>query len=162
MAFAIFILIIFPLEPSDSPQDITVETTSPTRIKVNWNPVPAGHRNGIIEGYKIIYRALPSGSNITKTINGNNEQQQQQQQQQTTLTTLYHLNEFTNYSIRILAFTSKGDGPLSAAKVIETKEDSKFLIKILVCIADEQTHGIGLWTSICETVTKSLLCPLHI
>ena len=155
MAFTIFVLNIFPLEPSDSPQDITVETTSPKRIKVNWNPVPADHRNGIIEGYRIIYRALPSGSNITKTINatGNNVQQ---------TTTLDHMNEFTNYSIRISAFTSKGDGPLSAAKVIETKEDSKFLIKILVCIADEQNHVIGLWTSICETATKSLPCPLHI
>ncbi|XP_078352756.1 protein sidekick-1-like [Oculina patagonica] len=103
-------------EPTGLPQDITAEATSPKSISVTWNAVPADQRNGIIKGYKIIYQTLPSGSNITERINatGANEQQ---------TTTLDQLNEFTNYSIRMLAFTSKGDGPLSAAKVVQTQED---------------------------------------
>ena len=147
--------VISHLEPSGSPQDISVKVTSPKSIKVTWNPVPADHRNGIIKGYKIIYRDLPSGSNTTKNISATGENEQQ-------TITLDKLDEFTNYSIRILAFTSKGDGPLSAAQVIQTQEDSKFLIRILACVADEQNHGIGQRTSICKTVTKSLFCPLDI
>ena len=44
--------------------------------------------------------------------------------------TLERLNEFTNYSIRVLAFTAVGDGPLSVAQVKQTLEDSKFVFDI--------------------------------
>ena len=35
------------------------------------------------------------------------------------------LNEFTNYSIRVLAFTAVGDGPLSVAQFKQTLEAGK-------------------------------------
>ena len=68
-----------------------------------------------------MYKALPNGKDKKKivnvTINDQNEEQ--------TLT-IGELNEFTNYSIRVLAFTAVGDGPLSVAEVKQTLEDSKF------------------------------------
>ena len=117
-------IVVFLLEPSGSPKGITTEPTSPKSITVSWGPVPASDRNGEILGYKIIYQALPSGDSITKEINatGDNEQE----------TTLDNLNEFTNYSIRMLAFTSVGDGPLSAAVLVQTQDDSECFISLSI------------------------------
>ena len=117
----------FPLEPSGSPQDISLEAGSPKSILVTWNPVPFIDRNGVIKGYKIIYRDLTSGSSTTKNISATGENEQQ-------IITLEELAEFTNYSIRILAFTSKGDGPLSAEKVAQTQDDSEFNTSLLLII----------------------------
>ena len=89
-----------------------------TSIKVTWAPVKFEDRNGIIKGYKVIYRALPNGPNVTKVVNTENA------------LTIGGLNEFTNYSIRVLAFTAIGDGPLSVAQVKQTLEDSKFVFGI--------------------------------
>lgn len=96
-----------------------------TSIEVTWAPVKFKDRNGIIKGYKVIYRALPNGDNVTKFRNISMENQAGEQ----TLK-LEKLNEFTNYSIRVLAFTAVGDGPLSVAQVKQTLEDSKFVFDI--------------------------------
>ncbi len=50
--------------------------------------------------------------------------------EETTTKTLFNLSEFTNYSIAVLAFTVKGDGP-SVALVVQTKQDSKFQVSVL-------------------------------
>ena len=89
-----------------------------TSIKVTWAPVKFEDQNGIIKGYKVIYRALPNGQNVTKVVDTENA------------LTIGGLNEFTNYSIRVLAFTAIGDGPLSVAQVKQTLEDSKFVFGI--------------------------------
>ena len=39
--------------------------------------------------------------------------------------TVEGLNKFTNYSIRVLAFTAVGDGPLSVAQFQQTLEAGK-------------------------------------
>ena len=98
-----------------------------TSIKVTWAPVKFKDRNGIIKGYKVIYRALPNGNDVTEFLNISMENHDQTGEQ--TLT-LERLNEFTNYSIRVLAFTAVGDGPLSVAQVKQTLEDSKFVFDI--------------------------------
>ena len=114
-------IVILPLEPSESPQAVAVTVVSSKSINVSWSPVSFQERNGIIEGYNVMYKALPNGKDKKKivnvTINDQNEEQ--------TLT-IGELNEFTNYSIRVLAFTAVGDGPLSVAEVKQTLEDSKF------------------------------------
>ena len=105
-------------EPSDPPQQVTLGDVTSTSIKVTWAPVKFEDQNGIIKGYKVIYRALPNGQNVTKVVNTENA------------LTIGGLNEFTNYSIRVLAFTAIGDGPLSVAQVKQTLEDSKFVFGI--------------------------------
>ena len=68
-----------------------------------------------------MYKALPNGEDKIKIVNVTINDQDEEQ----TLT-IGELNEFTNYSIRVLAFTAVGDGPLSVAEVKQTMEDSKF------------------------------------
>ena len=83
------------------------------------------HRNGIIKGYKVNYRALPNSDILTAVLNITSQQQNEGQ-----MVTLDKLNEFTNYSIRVLAFTVIGDGQESDAQVVKTLEDSKFYFSI--------------------------------
>ena len=120
---------ILPLEPSGAPQALTVSVTSSTSVSVSWDPVVAEDRNGIIKGYKVNYNALPNGQMVTELLNITKEQQNKRQ-----TVTLDNLNEFTNYSIEVLAFTVFGNGPASAGQVVETLEDSKFYAGICTVI----------------------------
>ena len=120
---------ILPLVPSNAPQAVTVSATSSKSIFVSWDPVIADDRNGIIKGYKVNYQAIPNGDMAAKFLNITRAQQNKRQ-----TVTLDHLNEFTNYSIGVLAFTAFGNGPASVVQVVETLEDSKFYASICVVI----------------------------
>ena len=124
-----FNFMILPLVPSNAPQAVTVSATSSKSIFVSWDPVIADDRNGIIKGYKVNYQALPNGDMAAKFLNITRAQQNKRQ-----TVTLDHLNEFTNYSIGVLAFTAFGNGPASVVQVVETLEDSKFYASICVVI----------------------------
>ena len=134
----LFTLVILPLEPTGAPQAVTVSVTSSRSISVSWDPVIADDRNGIVKGYKVNYQALPNGDIATKFFKITKEQQNKRQ-----TVTLGNLNEFTNYSIGVLAFTVFGNGPASVGQVVETLEDSKFysfmpasvlLLFLLLCL----------------------------
>ena len=115
-----------PLEPNGTPEAVVATAASSKNITVSWNPVTADDRNGIIKGYIVNYQALPDGDIIPKFRNITSEQQNDKQ---TVL--LDDLNEFTNYSISVLAFTVIGNGPASVAQVVETLEDSKSLLTFI-------------------------------
>ena len=118
-----------PLEPSGTPQAVTVNVTSSIGISVSWDPVVADDRNGIIKGYIVSYQALPNGYIVAKILNITNDEQNNRQ-----TVTLAGLNEFTNYSIGVLAFTIFGNGPASVGQVVETLEDSKFYVSICAIV----------------------------
>ena len=120
---------ILCLEPSNAPQAVTVSATSSRSISVSWDPIVADGRNGIIKGYIVNYQALPNGYIFAKILNITYEEQNNRQ-----TVTLDNLNEFTNYSIGVLAFTAYGNGPASVVQVVETLEDSKFYASICVVI----------------------------
>ena len=124
-----FNFMILPLVPSNAPQAVTVSATSSKSIFVSWDPVIPDDRNGIIKGYKVNYQALPNGDMAAKFLNITKAQQNKRQR-----VSLDHLNEFTNYSIGMLAFTAFGNGPASVVQVVETLEDSKFYASICVVI----------------------------
>ena len=118
-----------PLEPSGTPQAVTVNVTSSRGISVSWDPVVADDRNGIIKGYIVSYQALPNGYIVAKILNITNDEQNNRQ-----TVTLAGLNEFTNYSIGVLAFTIFGNGPASIGQVVETLENSKFYASICAIV----------------------------
>ncbi|XP_022809697.1 protein sidekick-1-like isoform X2 [Stylophora pistillata] len=122
-------------KPSLPPQAVVVTVESSRSIIVSWSPVPIQDRNGIIKGYKVVYQALPNGNNETVNITINDQDKEQ------TLT-LEELNEFTNYSIRVLAFTAIGDGSLSVAKVNQTLEDQPSLPPQAVVVTVESSRSI--------------------
>ena len=114
-------IIFLLLEPNSSPGEVAATAASSKNISVSWNPVTPDDRNGIIKGYIVNYQALPGGDIIPKFRNITSAQQNEKQ-----TVILEDLNEFTNYSITVLAFTIIGNGPASSAQVVETLEDSKF------------------------------------
>ena len=120
---------ILCLEPSNAPHAVTVSATSSRGISVSWGPIVADGRNGIIRGYIVSYQALPNGYIVAKILNITNEEQNNKH-----TVTLVGLNEFTNYSIGVLAFTIFGNGPASVGQVVETLEDSKFYASICAVI----------------------------
>ena len=100
--------------PNTPPVNLQGHNTSSTRILVQWGEVPSADQNGIILRYTVTYKALPSGSPQTKVVNAPTRQ-----------ATLTGLNEYTNYSITVLASTVKGDGNVSNPIIVITDEDSK-------------------------------------
>nr|XP_058950117.1 protein sidekick-1-like [Pocillopora verrucosa] len=105
-------------EPSSSPQGVQASAKNSTSVSVSWAAVGNEQRNGIIKGYKVIYQALPDGRNVTRFVNISDEDQGKEQD-----ITLGDLVKFTNYSIRVLAFTVVGDGPPSEVKIVQTQQD---------------------------------------
>ena len=87
---------------------------------VQWGDVPAADQNGIILRYTVTYIALPGGTPKAELVIA-----------PTTETTLAGLNEYTNYSITVLASTVKGDGNVSEPIIVITDEDSKLLFRIV-------------------------------
>ena len=105
--------------PSAAPSTVQGHNTSSTSIFVQWNVVPVADQNGEITKYTVTYKALPDGSLQTKEVSA-----------PTTVVTLTGLNEYTTYSIKVSASTSKGAGTISEPISVTTDQDSKLPIPI--------------------------------
>ncbi|PSN41375.1 Down syndrome cell adhesion molecule-like protein 1 [Blattella germanica] len=103
------------LEGDMPPQDLRCSAVSPQSVRVRWAPPPPEHRNGIIEGYKVLYKHINPRSGgapdveVKKTTNLE--------------TNLHGLAKFANYSVRVLAFTTAGEGVRSNPVHCTTEED---------------------------------------
>lgn len=89
---------------------------SSTILLVQWNPVPEEDHNGIILGYKVLYKI--SGHVNTSFV-------AKECSPRTRAAEIKNLLKFTAYDVGVLAFTSKGDGSLSDMVTARTAEDSK-------------------------------------
>ena len=103
----------FCTEPSAPPSNIRGGDSSSKSILVKWDGVPQEHRNGKIQGYKVLYHDA-DGRNLEKTVDAS-----------TRLTYLTDLKMSTTYTIKVLAFTSVGDGPASSGISVTTPEGGK-------------------------------------
>ena len=106
-------LCFFCTEPSAPPSSITGDHSSSTSIVVQWNEVPQEHRNGEIQGYRVLYSDA-DGLEKKKTVDVPTRE-----------TSLIGLNKSTTYTIKVLAFTSVGDGPASSGISVTTPEGGK-------------------------------------
>lgn len=79
---------------------------------VTWFIVPDGYVHGILRGYRVLFKEEGDiyYQNVT-TVNQSLE--------------LEGLQKFTNYSVRVLAFTSIGDGNVSDPFTVSTDQDGK-------------------------------------
>ncbi|XP_022783170.1 uncharacterized protein LOC111323973 [Stylophora pistillata] len=123
--------------PSQPPSGFNLTATSPTSITASWQLPPEHYRNGIIRGFKLLYKKKgASGSGSVQHINN-----------QTTRTQdVTGLDKFTEYEFQILAFTSVGNGPKSTAIFEKTKEaapsqpPSQFVVSV-----DSSTSMTASW-----------------
>ncbi|XP_060516116.1 cell adhesion molecule Dscam2 [Cylas formicarius] len=104
--------------PEAPPQDIICSEVSSQIIKISWKVPPHHLHGGLIQGYKIFYRPVSGllSEDVASTTG-------EVKRTQSTETYLHGLQKFTNYSIRVLAYTSAGDGIVSDTLYCCTEED---------------------------------------
>ncbi|XP_063232283.1 cell adhesion molecule Dscam2-like [Bacillus rossius redtenbacheri] len=101
--------------PDRPPQDVQCSALSSQSLRVRWDPPPPDHQNGIVVGYKVVYRhtdpvhGMYREAEVKKTTNLE--------------TNLHGLSKFSNYSVRVLAFTVAGEGVRSEPVHCTTEED---------------------------------------
>ena len=121
--------------PSRAPVNITSTNTSSTSLLITWEHIPKKLVHGILLGYRVFYhrfvdkeqsprrrkRAIHIVNETIETLPPN-----------ATFLRISNLTKFTNYSFRIVGFTSKGEGKISEIFNVSTDEDSKSMLGILM------------------------------
>ena len=105
-------LCVHSVVPSASPMNLSLVHSDSWSIVVEWKPVPAGYENGIIKGYRLVYRVKDSENSVSMgddSIYSEN------------IAVLSGLEFDTLYSIRVAAFTNVGSGNFSEAIEVRTK-----------------------------------------
>ncbi|XP_022784712.1 protein sidekick-1-like isoform X2 [Stylophora pistillata] len=99
--------------PSLPPSDVAAHNTSSTSLMVIWRKVPKGFVHGILRGYRVFYKKTEDEESYLNSTTGPTEQE----------LSITGLKKFTEYSMKVLAFTIKGDGAVSNNISVTTDED---------------------------------------
>uniref|UniRef100_A0A4W6E2G0 Sidekick cell adhesion molecule 2 n=1 Tax=Lates calcarifer TaxID=8187 RepID=A0A4W6E2G0_LATCA len=100
--------------PSCGPTNVSAFATTSSSILVRWFEVPEPDRNGLILGYKVVYKEKDSDSAVHFwTVEGNATHSVQ----------LTGLGKYVLYEIQVLAFTRIGDGRPSSPHILERTLD---------------------------------------
>uniref|UniRef100_A0A7N8X091 Sidekick cell adhesion molecule 2b n=1 Tax=Mastacembelus armatus TaxID=205130 RepID=A0A7N8X091_9TELE len=100
--------------PSCGPTNVSAFATTSSSILVRWFEVPEPDRNGLILGYKVVYKEKDSDSPVHFwTVEGNTTHSVQ----------LTGLGKYVLYEIQVLAFTRIGDGRPSSPTILERTLD---------------------------------------
>ncbi|XP_040885449.1 protein sidekick-2 [Toxotes jaculatrix] len=100
--------------PSCGPTNVSAFATTSSSILVRWLEVPEPDRNGLILGYKVVYKEKDSDSAIHFwSVEGNATHSVQ----------LTGLGKYVLYEIQVLAFTRIGDGRPSSPPILERTLD---------------------------------------
>ncbi|XP_077930382.1 protein sidekick-1 isoform X3 [Halichoerus grypus] len=102
--------------PSAAPENVSAEAVSSTQILLTWASVPKQDQNGLILGYKILFRAKDLDPEPrSHVVRGNHTQS----------ALLAGLRKFVLYELQVLAFTRIGNGVPSSPLILErTKDDA--------------------------------------
>nr|XP_021535737.1 protein sidekick-1 [Neomonachus schauinslandi] len=102
--------------PSAAPENVSAEAVSSTQILLTWASVPEQDQNGLILGYKILFRAKDLDPEPrSHIVRGNHTQS----------ALLAGLRKFVLYELQVLAFTRIGNGVPSSPLILErTKDDA--------------------------------------
>ncbi|XP_056221672.1 protein sidekick-2 isoform X2 [Seriola aureovittata] len=100
--------------PSCGPTNVSAFATTSSSILVRWFEVPEPDRNGLILGYKVVYKEKDSDSAVHFwSVEGNATHSVQ----------LSGLGKYVLYEIQVLAFTRIGDGRPSSPPILERTLD---------------------------------------
>lgn len=128
--------------PEAPPQNVTCQSLSSQSIKIVWQEPPLQYHNGVLQGYKVLFRPLANNNefilpyDIKRTSNLE--------------TYLQALLKATNYSIQVLSFTLSGDGMASSPVYCSTEED-----------VPNSPAGIKALTLTADSILVSWLKPVH-
>ena len=109
-------------KPETAPTNLSLMAINSTAIKVTWMPPDPGFINGINQGYKIeALRPDVAASEVTLIVPSNTSNMLGEQ-----MAYLARLAKYTHYSVTVLCFTSRGDGPKTVPVEKRTLEDGKW------------------------------------
>ncbi|NWR32802.1 SDK2 protein, partial [Tachuris rubrigastra] len=100
--------------PSSGPSNVSALATSSSSLMVRWSDIPEADCNGLILGYKVMYKEKGSQGRAQFWLAEGNASRSAQ---------LTGLGKYTLYEIRVLAFTRIGDGAPSRPPVLERTLD---------------------------------------
>ncbi|KAJ7422467.1 Protein sidekick-2 [Willisornis vidua] len=100
--------------PSSGPSNVSAVATSSSSLMVRWSDIPEADCNGLILGYKVMYKEKGSEARAQFWLAEGNSSRSAQ---------LTGLGKYTVYEIRVLAFTRIGDGAASRPPVLERTLD---------------------------------------
>ncbi|KAM6050623.1 protein sidekick-2 [Chlamydotis macqueenii] len=100
--------------PSSGPSNVSALATSSSSMLVRWSGIPEADCNGLILGYKVMYKEKESEARSRFWLAEGNASRSAQ---------LSGLGKYTLYEIRVLAFTRIGDGTPSRPPVLERTLD---------------------------------------
>ncbi|XP_056136412.1 protein sidekick-1-like [Lampris incognitus] len=100
--------------PSGAPVNVSAEAVSSTKILLTWSALPQTHRNGVILGYKVLYKEKESTSPPSAEV---------LEGEGSLSLLLGALKKYMPYTLQVLAYTRMGDGPPSSPILLRTKDD---------------------------------------
>lgn len=100
--------------PSSGPSNVSAQATSSSSMLVRWSDIPEADCNGLILGYKVMYKEKDSEARAQFWLAEGNTSRSAQ---------LTGLGKFMLYEIRVLAFTRIGDGVPSRPPILERTLD---------------------------------------
>lgn len=106
--------------PSSPPLLVQASMLSSSTMLVQWEPPE--EPNGQIQGYRVYYSSEPDDPLTSWQIHNTDDSQ---------FTTISGLTADITYSLRVLAFTSVGDGPPSDALQIRTRQGGENMASLL-------------------------------
>ena len=98
--------------PSAPPMNLSLVHCDSWSIVVEWKPVPVGYKNGLLKGYRLVYRVKDSENSMSMADDSIYSKN---------IAVLSGLEFDTLYSIRVAAFTNAGSGNFSEAIEVKTK-----------------------------------------
>ncbi|XP_068195894.1 receptor-type tyrosine-protein phosphatase F-like isoform X5 [Antennarius striatus] len=109
--------------PGAPPRKLEVEAINSTAIRVTWKPPLQAKQHGQIRGYQVIFSHMENGEptglpNIMDVVLPEAQWNIEESTEHEAI--IGGLHSETTYSVTVAAYTTKGDGPRSKAKVITT------------------------------------------
>ncbi|KAM9044333.1 protein sidekick-2 isoform 5-T5 [Megaptera novaeangliae] len=95
--------------PSSGPTNVSVLATTSSSMLVRWSEVPEADRNGLVLGYKVLYKEKDFDSQPRLWLAGGSSSRSAQ---------LTGLGKYVLYEVQVLAFTRAGDGSPSHPAVL--------------------------------------------
>ncbi|XP_028396320.1 uncharacterized protein LOC114520285 [Dendronephthya gigantea] len=132
---------------------------SKNKIKIVWNDVPRSDRNGIILGYNIYttevynYFATMPADYIApdkRTIMNTTEEPAR-------LFVQHRLLPYTDYSFKVDAFTSKGNGPNCSAFIVRTEEEAPLVSPGNITLYNTSSTSIEVnWFALNQNIIRGI------
>ncbi|KPP73215.1 protein sidekick-2-like [Scleropages formosus] len=136
--------------PSCGPSNVSAFATTSSSILVRWVEVPEADRNGLILGYKVVYKEKDSDVPLQFwTVEGNTTHSVQ----------LTGLGKYILYEIQVLAFTRIGDGVPSSPPILERTLDDAYQITYRLNSTNSNTATVDVLNPSARQYTASGLKP---